>query len=94
MLLPFRVAPYHRAAIGIRHGDVVDDVVSEIEALGAMHVEGGQPTRFIVGFVNVAQIDVSHEACSFSKYLCAAHPGRAHDDKNVKSGRIRETRCA
>ena len=63
--LALGVAPHHRAAIGFGERDVVDDVVAEVEVVGAAHVERRKTPRLVVGFLDVAQIDVSHEACSF-----------------------------
>ena len=60
VLLPFGIAPHHGAAVGIIHGDVVDDVVAEIEILRAVDLEGFELAVCSVAFLDEAQIDVSH----------------------------------
>ena len=60
MLLAFRVAPHHGAAIGVVVRDVVHHVIAEVEGIGALHLEIGEHALLVVGFLAVTQIDASH----------------------------------
>ena len=61
MLLAFRVAPHHGAAVGIVLRDVVHHVVAEVEGVGALHLEIGEHALLVIGFLAVTQIDISHD---------------------------------
>ena len=60
VLLALGIAPNHRAAVGVVHRDVVDDVVAEVEVVGIMDAERLELPIGSVGLVNVAQIDIPH----------------------------------
>ena len=60
VLFAFGVAPYHGAAIGVVHTDVVYDVVAEVEILGANHVELSELVFVVVLFLYETKVDVSH----------------------------------
>ena len=60
VLLALGIAPNHRAAVGVVHRDVVDDVVAEVEVVGIMDAERLELPIGSVSLVNVAQIDIPH----------------------------------
>ena len=66
VLFAFGVAPYHGAAVGIVFGYVVDDIVAEVERIGAGDREGFKLIEVVVRFGNVAEVDVSHKTIFLS----------------------------
>ena len=60
VLLALGVAPHHGAAVGVSRGDVVDDVVAEVERFGAVDLELREKPVAVVLLGDVAQIDVPH----------------------------------
>ena len=60
MFLAFRIAPNHRSPFWIVHRDIIDDIVCEVEVIGVMDRIGLKHTCFVVSFINVALVYVSH----------------------------------
>ena len=60
VLFAFGVAPDHRTAVRVIHGDVVDHVVSEIEVGGYVGGEGREHAFVVVFLGYETEIDVPH----------------------------------
>ena len=60
VLLAFRIAPDHGTAIGVVDGDIVDDVVAEVEIVGVFHGKREEASVGIIGFPCVFLVEVSH----------------------------------
>ena len=60
MLLTGLAVPYERDLVRLMFGDVIDDIVSEVEVLGILQFVSLQETVLIVGLIHISEIYVPH----------------------------------
>jgi len=84
VVLALGVAPHHGAAVGVVRGDVVDHVVAEVEVCRAVHVERDEHAALVVGFVHVAEVDVSHDGVFLGRSMQRKDPPRDGWDHRMR----------
>ena len=73
MLFTFRVAPNHCVAIRVVLGDIVDDVVTEIEILRNIDLERLELSFAVEGLGKITLVDIAHNS-SLSDLYAAIEP--------------------
>ena len=74
VLLAVFVLPDQRPPLGVVDGDVIHDVVSEVEIIRTYNLQALQQTLFIEFFSDVSKIDVPHDSTLTTDVGWYIHP--------------------